>query len=128
MKPIGALRLALALLVVVAAGTVFFHLVEGWRWLDAYFFTMVTISTVGYGSLVPQTDLGKIGATVFILIGIGVFALAIQRFSAFTLLHREQRLEKLLRDLSADMEDETREEWEKLTGAGRSSSRKTDKS
>ena len=66
------------LAVLIGCGTVFFHLVEGWSYLDAYFFTVVTLSTVGYGSLVPVTALGKIGTTVLIFLGIGVFALAIQ--------------------------------------------------
>jgi len=56
----------------MAAGTVFFRFVEGWSWLDAYFFTAVTVTTVGYGNLVPATALGKIGATVLIFAGIGV--------------------------------------------------------
>ena len=33
----------LLLVVVVLSGTVFFHLVEGWSWIDAYFFTVVTL-------------------------------------------------------------------------------------
>ena len=49
-----------ALLAIVALGTVFFHLVEGWSWVDAYFFTVVTLSTVGYGNLVPETPLAKL--------------------------------------------------------------------
>ena len=59
---------------IMAAGTVFFRFVEGWSWLDAYFFTAVTVTTVGYGNLVPETAFGKIGATVLIFAGIGVIA------------------------------------------------------
>jgi voltage-gated potassium channel len=65
-------------LAVITSGTVFFRLAEGWSWLDSYFFTVVTISTVGYGNLVPVTALGKIGTTVLIFLGLGVFAAAIQ--------------------------------------------------
>ncbi|MFD1158851.1 potassium channel family protein [Roseovarius aestuarii] len=81
---------------IVLTGTIFFRLVEGWSWLDAYFFTVVTLSTVGYGSLVPVTALGKIGTTIFIFTGLGVFALTIQQFAAFAMRKREQHTEKLM--------------------------------
>ena len=80
-----------ALVAVVAVGTVFVHYVEGWSWLDAYFFTVVTLSTVGYGSLVPATALGKIAATVLIFTGLGIFAAAIQHFSNITIASRLRR-------------------------------------
>ena len=81
----------LLLALVVASGTVFFRLVEGWGWVDSYFFTVVTLSTVGYGNLVPATVLGKIGTTVFIFTGLGIFALAIQQFGHFAFLKRRKK-------------------------------------
>lgn len=80
------------LVAVIGAGTVFFKYVEGWSWIDAYFFTVVTLSTVGYGNLVPATALGKIGTTVFIFVGLGIFAYAIQHFAKFALTRRERKI------------------------------------
>lgn len=74
-----------SLAMVIIGGTAFFRFVEGWSWLDSYFFAVVTLSTVGYGNLVPETALGKIGTTVFIFLGLGVFAAAIQQIAQFTL-------------------------------------------
>lgn len=77
MKP-GEIRALLGLAtVLIGSGTVFFRYIEGWAWIDAYFFTVVTISTVGYGNLVPATVIGKIGTTVLIFLGIGIFATAL---------------------------------------------------
>ncbi|MGH1577128.1 potassium channel family protein [Planktotalea sp.] len=91
-------RLTMAILsllaTLIAAGTVFFHFVEGWSYLDSYFFTVVTLSTVGYGNLVPATALGKIGTTVMIFSGIGVFALAIQHVGDSALRRRVRRVKK----------------------------------
>lgn len=69
------------LVLVVLISTLFFHQVEGWSYLDSYFFTMVTISTVGYGNFVPVTAAGKIGTTILIVFGIGLFALGIDRLT-----------------------------------------------
>jgi uncharacterized membrane protein len=60
----------------IALATVTFWLLEGWPLLDAAFFAVVTISTVGYGELVPQTVLGKLFAMFYILVGLGVFVAA----------------------------------------------------
>ncbi len=69
--------------IVVTTATTFFHYVEGWAWIDAYYFTVVTLSTVGYGDITPKTDVGKIGATILIFVGLGVFALAVQQIGLY---------------------------------------------
>ncbi len=88
--------LVFTLVLIIAGGTVFFRWAEGWSWLDAYFFTVVTLSTVGYGNLVPVTAIGKIGTTVFILLGLGVFAVAVQQFGMFAMRKREEHVEWLI--------------------------------
>jgi len=81
---------------IIATGTVFFRWVEGWSWLDSYFFTVVTLSTVGYGELVPQSAAGRIGTTVFILVGLGIFAVAVQQFGQYAMRKREEHTEWLI--------------------------------
>lgn len=97
-----ALTLLGMLFSVVAVGTVFFHYAEGWSWLDSYFFTVVTLSTVGYGELVPATPIGKIGTTVFIFVGLGIFAVAIQQFGHYAIRRREQHSEILVASLGKE--------------------------
>ncbi|MDF1854085.1 potassium channel family protein [Pseudooceanicola sp.] len=90
------LTLLATLTLIVIGGTVFFYHVEGWSWLDSYFFTVITLSTVGYGSLVPATALGKIGTTIFIFIGLGVFAVTVQQFGMYAMRKREEHTEWLI--------------------------------
>lgn len=79
---------------IIATSTVFFHYVEGWSWVDSYFFTIVTISTVGYGNFVPVTVIGKLGTTVLILLGIGVVAVALNFFGSELVSARVSHLER----------------------------------
>lgn len=65
---------AIALVILIISSAVFFKIVENWNWVDSYYFTIVTIATVGYGDLHPTTDIGKIGVTVIIMLGIGLFS------------------------------------------------------
>ena len=67
---------ALALLVVLqlAAGTAFYTLQEGWPWLDALYFSVTTLATVGLGDVAPATDAGKVFTILFIFTGVGLLA------------------------------------------------------
>jgi voltage-gated potassium channel len=67
----GIVVLALGTL---SLGTVFYVNAEGWRWLDALYFSVVTLTTIGYGDLVPVTDGGKVFTIVYSLVGIGIIA------------------------------------------------------
>lgn len=51
---------------------VVFHSVEGWTWEDSVYFTTSTITTVGYGDLVPHSYMGRLFTIPLMLIGIGV--------------------------------------------------------
>ncbi|WP_353618833.1 potassium channel family protein [Tropicibacter sp. R16_0] len=56
--------------------SVFYRLVEGWSWLDSIYFSVVTISTVGFGDFSPETAAGKIFTMFYILVGLGIFVAA----------------------------------------------------
>jgi voltage-gated potassium channel Kch len=58
---------------VVFAGTVVFHILEKWSWVDSLYFTVITLATVGYGDLTPTTQLGKLVTVLFVIIGVGIF-------------------------------------------------------
>ena len=59
---------------VIAIGTTFYVRVEHWRVLDALYFTIITLTTVGYGDFAPQTDPGKIFTMVYIFVGISLIS------------------------------------------------------
>jgi hypothetical protein len=54
-------------------GAIFYHQVEGWSWVDAFYFCFASLTTVGYGDLTPTTDAGKIFTMVYLITGIGLF-------------------------------------------------------
>ena len=58
--------------IVIAIGTIFYHYQEGWRWIDSLYFSVITLTTIGYGDFSPQTDLGKIFTLFYIIIGLGM--------------------------------------------------------
>jgi len=64
--------LALLTVIAIASGTAFYSLVEGLRFVDALYFSVVTLTTVGYGDFAPQTDVGKLFTALYVLVGIGI--------------------------------------------------------
>lgn len=57
----------------IASASAFYHWVEGWGWIDAFYFSVITISTVGYGDFAPQTAFGKLFTSMYVLCGLGLF-------------------------------------------------------
>lgn len=49
----------------LAASTLMFILIEGQRWIDGLYWSVVTSVTVGYGDFSPKTDFGKLAAIAF---------------------------------------------------------------
>ncbi len=75
-------RLLLSLpLIVIAIGTAGSMAVEHFSFIDALYFTIVTISTVGYGDIHPVSAAGKLLSLGLIVVGIGTFLSIITRFT-----------------------------------------------
>lgn len=61
------------LLALLISGTAFYTSVEHWSIVDSLYFSVCTLSTVGYGDLHPTTTLSKVFTVVYLVMGIGVF-------------------------------------------------------
>jgi voltage-gated potassium channel len=71
-------RLVLASALMVAiflAGTIGYRLVEGATWWDAFFMTVITLTTVGYGEVFPLSRPGEVFTVVLLFAGLGMFLL-----------------------------------------------------
>jgi voltage-gated potassium channel len=70
------LRLKISLIIfltVMVLGSISFMIAEGRSFLDAFYFVIVTVATVGYGDIHPVTPTGKISAIFIIVLGVGSF-------------------------------------------------------
>ena len=65
-------EIAVVILILII-GMIFYHFIEGWRYLDSIYFSSTTLAAVGYGDFFPKTDLGKIFTIFYQFIGIPFF-------------------------------------------------------
>ena len=82
MKAFRNLRtIGLLLLVVVAAGTLGFHLIEGWTWFDGFYMVVTTLTTIGYQEVHPLSHAGRVFNVFVILAGVSLVLLAVGALS-----------------------------------------------
>jgi voltage-gated potassium channel len=77
---------------VIIIGTVGFMIIEDLSFLDALYFTIVTISTVGYGDVAPTATGGKIFSIIIIIIGIGTFLTLLTSLAQWIIQRRQLAL------------------------------------
>lgn len=82
---------AMAFCFYLAIGALIFIWIEDWTFLEALFFVMITITTIGFGDTVPKTAGGRIFVVFYASGGIVLFAMAVNaiRYVILEDLHRQ---------------------------------------
>ncbi len=73
MNPDRKLKFSIVVLaLLVSLGTSGFMIIEGWRFLDSLYMTIITLATVGFKEVYPLSDAGKIFTILLIIFGVSV--------------------------------------------------------
>jgi voltage-gated potassium channel len=91
--------------VIILYGVAGYMLIDRWNLLDSFYMVIITISTVGYGEIHPQSVAGRIFTSTLIVTGVatmlygfGVFAETLAD-NAFGNYRRQRQLERSLNQL-----------------------------
>lgn len=88
--------LTLSLLLV---GTWVFHQVEGWTYLDSFYFSAISLATVGYGDFTPHTAAGKLLTVFYVFAGFGLLVALLTLFANALIQSVKDAREKLHQQL-----------------------------
>lgn len=92
------------LFAMVVGGSIGYHYFEGLNWIDSFYMTVITVSTVGFREVKPLSDVGKIFTTILIFFSLGSIAYIgyLARFifdGDFLKYYRSYRVEKRIHRL-----------------------------
>jgi hypothetical protein len=65
--------------VMLLAGVFVYHWLEGWDYIDALYFCVITLATIGYGDLTPTTPEAKLFTVFYVINGIGILVALFDR-------------------------------------------------
>lgn len=78
------IRIAFSLLSAsVAIGILGFTMIEGYSFNQAFYMTIITLSTVGFTEVKPLTDAGRIFTSFYIIGNLGIYAYSATAFSKY---------------------------------------------
>ncbi|MCB9474130.1 MAG: NAD-binding protein [Candidatus Delongbacteria bacterium] len=98
--------LILAALFLLAVGTTGYHLLEGWALDEAFYMTVITMSTVGFSEVHPLSATGRMLTVGLIFSGIGVIGIAATSLTAMLVsgeirqLLRDRRMERKIQRMN----------------------------
>ena len=112
-----ALQLSSLLVIILLAGVLGYHYLEGWSLFDSLFMTVITLATVGYGETHPLTHGGRIFTIFLILGGMSIIFYALTEITTFVV---EGEMTGILRRRRMNREIKKLKNHYILCGAGKS--------
>lgn len=76
---------AALMLLVTIIGTLGFYFIEGWSFIESFYMTVITLSTVGFKEVHQLSSTGQIFTILLIIVGFGIFAYTISRITSYFL-------------------------------------------
>ncbi|XP_046383960.1 TWiK family of potassium channels protein 7-like [Ischnura elegans] len=119
-RSVSALAAVACLMAYLAMGAAIFTLWEQWTFFEGFYFCFVTMTTIGFGDLVPQEPKYMLICTLYILVGLALTSTIIElmRRQYAKSWRRMKELSARLQSLSAPLAETLRRLGEQQRGAG----------
>ena len=114
---IKVLSLAALVLLMLLLGATVFSWVEGWTFLDSFYFVSMTATTVGYGDFTPTHKLSKIITIVYAMsiVPLVLYAFSmVARYQTNTVYRKLKKLEHRQKEETEAVEEELEDTEKKV--------------
>jgi len=78
----------------IIMGTISFHFLERWSFINSFYFSVTTLTTVGFGDLHPTTPFSKLFTALYVLIGVGIVLTSLGIIGSDIIKERESKIIK----------------------------------
>jgi voltage-gated potassium channel len=110
------LIILLLIFIIVIAGIAGFMIIENYTFLEAFYMSIITISTVGFQEIHPFSNAGRIFASVLIIISIGIYFYGVTALAKFII---EGEFRKFFKHYNVNKKIENLENHVIICGYGR---------
>ena len=107
------------IIALLTIGTFYLHFSEDWSYVDSFYFSTITLTTIGYGDLYPSKDSTKIFISLYAMFGIGIMLYALGSIIGKRVVERGTNLHKVfagIYDLKYNLKDRTRRKLNREIG------------
>jgi hypothetical protein len=81
--------------VLLGIGTIYYSFAEGWSYIDSFYFSTMTLTTIGFGDLAPTTPAARIFTSIYALFGIGIMLYILSAVIGVTIFKQGRYFDRL---------------------------------
>ncbi|MHB8793091.1 MAG: potassium channel family protein [Thermoleophilia bacterium] len=85
-----------AIMIFLGMGTVVYHALEKWSWIECLYFSTYSLTTVGYGDFAPTNDASRLFTVFYLLTGVGAVVASLGVIGARYLEIRDRKVKERL--------------------------------
>ena len=90
---------ASAIVIFLGLGTLVYHALESWSWIESLYFCVNSLTTVGYGDFTPTSDASRLFTVFYLLTGTGTVVASVGVIGSRYLERRDRKVRRKLKDL-----------------------------
>lgn len=99
------------ILILLGIGTVVYHNIEKWSYVDSFYFSAISLTTRGYGELHPTTTFSKIFTVFYLFIGVIGVIYAFSSLVAHYIHYNEPIIQKKMDNFMKTVAPPKKDKW-----------------
>jgi len=89
-------------------GTMVYHRLEGWGYIESFYFSVVSVTTIGYGDLHPTSDISRLFTAIYLLVGVATVLTALGIIGTAYIEGRERQVVTWMKKMNLAKEEKNR--------------------
>ena len=98
----------ITIFILLGIGTVVYHHLEGWGYISSFYFSVVSVTTIGYGDLHPTSDVSRLFTAIYLLVGVATMLAALGIIGSAYIESREEQVVLWMRKMNLAKEAKER--------------------